>query len=418
MGEMTVRKGPRGEAVSVLGYGAMRLPTVDGRHANGWDRTNYSDNGIDQEMLNGQIRYLLEHGVTYFDTSPAYCRGESERCLGEALARSGVPRARFQVATKLSNFAAEQRSAEASRRMFEKSLAELRTDYVDYYLLHNVGGEGFRERFVDNGMIDWLFEQKRLGRIRNLGWSYHGDPATVAWLLARHDEGHYRWDFAQIQMNYVDWRHAKSVNDRNLNAEYLYGELTRRGIPVVVMEPLLGGRLARTNHALEQHLRPLDEKATLASWALRFCASHENVLTVLSGMTRWSDVEENCRTLSPLKPLTAAEFATLEEAARAYLHCGLVPCTGCEYCMPCPYGIDIPANLKFRNDFLTKESGRSAREILRAYERAVPNPLRRAEYCTGCGICRPHCPQQIGIPGEIAEIDRALETLKDEEVNR
>lgn len=404
---VTRREWPRGERVSVLGYGAMRIPE--------------GPLGYDQAALDAQVKYLLEHGVNYFDTAPVYCRGESERRLGRALARSGFARADYRIATKLSNFAAAQRSAEASRKLFEGSLRELGTDYVDYYLLHAVGNDGFetfRSRFVENGMIDWLVEQRRLGRIRNLGWSFHGDPKAVEWLLARHDEGKYVWDFAMIQMNYVDWRHAKEVNGRNLDAEYLYGELARRGIRVAVMEPLLGGRLARFNAALASALTPLDPEATQASWALRFCASHPKVMTVLSGMTRMEDVVENVATLSPLRPLSEREFAALESAAVAFLGCGIVRCTNCNYCMPCPYGLDIPGLIAFRNEYLTRAGDRSPAEILAAYARAVPEPLRRADHCTGCGICRAHCPQMIPIPEEIAAIDRAVDALKDMEVRK
>ena len=413
--QVTRRTWPDGDSVSLLGYGSMRMPTRDGGHANSWEKANYSKAGIDQSLLNHQIAYLLEQGVNYFDTSPAYCRGESERRLGEALAKSGAPRKDYYLATKLSNFAPAQFSAAASKDLFEKSLKNLRTDYIDYYLLHSVGNGGFEtfeKRFVANGMIDWLFEQKKAGRIRRLGWSYHGDPKTVEWLLKAHDEGRYPWDFALIQMNYIDWRHAKQVNDRNLDAEYLYNELTKRGIRVAVMEPLLGGRLARYHHALARVLTPLDPSASQASWAFRFCASHPNVMTVLSGMTFTEHIEENCRTFSPLKPLTSDEFAALERAAEGYLSCDVVPCTGCNYCMPCPYGLDIPTLLAFRNEFLSKDKGLAPDALVAAYEKAIPEHLRRAEHCTGCGRCAPHCPQGIDIPDEIAAIDRAVEELR------
>lgn len=394
---MTMRTARNGEKVGLLGYGCMRLPTVDGGHANPWgDKASKTE--IDQEMVNAHVDYALAHGVNYFDTSPAYCRGESERVIGAALKRH--PRERYYLATKMSNFSALQFSAEASMALFEKSLRELQTDYIDFYLLHSVGNGGmktFRKRYVDNGMIPWLVEQKRRGRIRNLGWSYHGDPETVDWLLERHDKGEYRWDFVQIQMNYVDWRHAQEVNKRNLDAEYLYRELARRDIPVVVMEPLLGGRLARHNDALASELTPLDPEATLASWALRFCGSFPKVLTVLSGMTFKEHLEENVATFSPLKPLTKRELLALERAACAYLGSGAIPCNSCDYCMPCPYGLDIPALLTFMNR-VRAEKLTDPKAIRRAYAAAVPDPRRRADRCIGCRRCVPHCPQQIDIP--------------------
>ena len=407
-----------GRKVSVLGYGAMRLPTVDGGHANGWARSGYSDSQIDQKLLDRQIRYLLEHGVNYFDTSPAYCRGESERRLGDALVNSGFARKDYIVATKLSNFAPQQYPLDACRRMFEDSLKFLRTDYIDNYLLHSVGNDGFAtfsRRYLENGALDWCARLREEKRIRNLGFSFHGDPKAFEWCIAHH--GDYRWDFCQIQMNYVDWRHAKEVNPRNLDGKYLYETLAERKIPVVIMEPLLGGTLARYNEALARHLVPLDPEASLAKWALRFCASYPNVMTILSGMTRTEHIEENVATFEDFRPCTEEEFAALERAALEYLKCGNVPCTACSYCMPCPYGLDIPSLFRFRNDVLMK-GGRDAKSVLAEYAKAVPEELRRADHCTGCGICRPHCPQQINIPGEMAMIDGQIDLLKNEVARR
>ncbi len=411
---MTTRFTVDGRKVSLLGYGAMRLPTVDGGHANNW-LLDASKRSIDQEHLNRQVRRLLDCGVNYFDTSPAYCRGESETCLGIALKACGRPRGDYVIATKLSNFAPTQWTLAACKEMFAKSLRALQTDYVDNYLLHSIGNGGFStfsKRYLENGAADWCLELREKRLIRNLGFSYHGDKKAFDWCIEHHDK--YKWDFCQIQMNYVDWRHAKQVNARNVDAKWLYETLTAHKIPVVIMEPLLGGRLARYNWAIANELAPLDPEASLAKWALRFCGTFENVMTVLSGMTFDEHIEENVATFSPLKPCSSAELAALERAAEAYLSCNAIPCNSCNYCMPCPYGLDIPTILTFRNAHLAGDGPRDARKILREYAKAVPEELRRADHCTGCGRCNPHCPQQIDIPKEIATIDAAIDVLKAE----
>ena len=411
---MTYSFASDGRKVSLVGYGAMRLATVDGKHANGW-AAGASSAAIDQELVNRQVKMLLDGGVNYFDTSPAYCRGESERRLGEALAKSGYDRKDFFIATKLSNFAPRQYPLDEAKKMLANSLKFLRTDYIDFYLLHSIGNGGFgtfSKRYIENGAADWCLEQREKRTIRNLGFSFHGDPKAFEWCIENH--GKYKWDFCQIQMNYVDWRHAKEVNDRNLDAEYLYKTLTDHKIPVVVMEPLLGGRLARYNWALSHELTPRDPSASLAKWAFRFCGTYPNVLTILSGMTRTSDIEENLATFSPLKECSNDDLDALERAAQALLKLKTIPCNSCNYCMPCPYGLDIPAILTFENMLLSSKVPPTAREALALYRKMIPEELRRADHCTGCRRCNPHCPQQIDIPKEIAAIDKMMDELKGE----
>ena len=424
-GAMTTRVDAHGRKVSLLGYGAMRLPTIDGGHANGWAKSGYSESGIDQKLLDSQVRYMLERGINYFDTSPAYCRGDSEASLGRALRASGYARSDYMVATKLSNFAPQQYPLERCKEMFENSLRFLQTDYIDYYLLHSIGNGGFEtfsKRYLENGALDWCLRLREEGRVRNLGFSFHGDKKAFDWCVERHDK--YRWDFCQIQMNYVDWHHAKEVNDRNLDAEYLYRALDAKGIPIVVMEPLLGGRLARFNYAVSSRLRALDPDASMASWAFRFCGTYPRVLTILSGMTYTKFIEENLATFSPLKPLSRRELDTLEEAARLLLQNKTVPCNLCQYCMPCPYGIDIPGNFDCWNRACTEDrlpdgsgGARHAadrRRFLADYDRAIPH-LRQAEHCIGCGRCVSHCPQHIDIPERLADIDEFVAGLRKEE---
>lgn len=404
---MTMRKDAHGDDVSLLGFGMMRLPTVDGKNANNF--AGGSKAAIDQEEVNDQIDYALEHGVNYFDTSPAYCRGESEAVTGTALARH--PRERYKIATKLSNFAPAQYPLEKAKAMFADSLKRLRTEYVDYYLLHAVGMggyEAFSKRYVENGAIEYCLRERDAGRIRNLGFSFHGDKKAWDYLMDRHDK--YHWDFVQIQLNYVDWKHAYETNKRNQDAEFLYNECVKRDIPVVVMEPLLGGRLARFNYSLASKLTPLDPEASLAKWALRFAGHHPKVMTVLSGMTYREHLEENCAIYSPLKPLSEKELAALEAAAQDFIADKTVPCNACNYCMPCPYGIDIPGILELYNAELSAENP-DWRRFLKRYETQIPY-LRQANHCIGCARCMPHCPQAIDIPAEMRRIDEMVESLK------
>lgn len=411
-GDMTYRMTPStGDRVSILGYGCMRLPTV--KDADGQDV-------IDQEEVNRSVDEALKGGVNYFDTSPAYCKGFSERAMGIALSRH--PRQSYFIATKLSNFNPSTWPREKSIEMYRNSLRELRTDYIDYMLLHAVGQGGMENlhgRYLDNGMLDFLMAEREAGRIRNLGFSYHGDVEVFDYLLANHDR--YRWDFVQIQLNYIDWNHAKEVNERNTNAEYLYGELRKRGIPAVIMEPLLGGRLASVNNNLTARMKQRRPADSVASWAFRYAGSFEGVLTVLSGMTYMEHLEDNLLTYCPLDPLSEEETQFLYDTADLMMTYPTIPCNDCKYCMPCPYGIDIPSILLHYNKCINEDnvpaSTRSAnyasarRAFLVGYDRSVPR-LRQANHCIGCNQCSPHCPQNIDIPSELQRIDRFVEMLK------
>lgn len=415
--KMTYRTNPStGDKVSLLGFGMMRLPSVGGRSA------REGNEGIDQEMVNQMVDYALAHGVNYFDTSPAYCQGQSERATGIALSRH--PRDSYYIATKLSNFAPSTWTREASIAMYHNSLKELQTDYIDYMLLHGIGMgsdgmEEFEARYIRNGVLDFLLEERKAGRIRNLGFSYHGDIRVFDHLLTKHEI--YRWDFVQIQLNYLDWKYAKQINERNTNAEYLYGELSKRHIPAIIMEPLLGGRLSNVPDNIVAMLKQREPGASVASWAFRFAGSFTGVLTVLSGMTRMEHLQDNLRTYSPLKVLEKEDFAFLQQVADLMMQFDTIPCNDCKYCMPCPYGIDIPAILLHYNKCLNEgnipagtqdENYRLARRTyLVSYDRSVPK-VRQADHCIGCGQCNPHCPQGIDIPAELHRIDGFVERLK------
>lgn len=411
-GEMTLRTTPTtGDKVSLLGYGCARWPR---KEVNG-------EVVFDQEMVNRLIDTAIEGGVNYFDCAPPYCRGMCEKVTGIALSRH--PREKYFIATKLSNLARQTWSLEESKKMYYNSFKDLQTDYIDYMLLHAIGmGDGmaeFNARFIDNGLLDFLMEEREAGRIRNLGFSYHGDVAVFDWALANHDK--YHWDMVQIQMNYLDWRHAKELNERNTDAEYLYGELHKRGIPVVIMEPLLGGRLTKVPDHIFERLKQAEPERSVASWAFRFAGTPEGVLSVLSGMEYMEHLEDNLRTFSPLKPLTEEENRFLFDTADLMVKYPTVACNECQYCMPCPYGIDIPGIFSHYNKCVNhgdiakgpdaENYSRARKTFLVGYDRKVEK-LRQADHCIGCRRCVSHCPQTIDIPAELHKIDLYAESLK------
>ena len=412
-GVMTYRTTPTtGDKVSLLGYGCMR-----------WFTLRDKETGIiDQEGVNRLVDYAIEHGVNYFDTAPVYCDGECERVTGIALNRH--PRNKYYIAAKISNLDPKTWSREETLKMYNNSFKELQVDYIDYLLLHGVGMGGMEEiegRFLNNGILNHLLEERKKGRIRNLGFSFHGDVKIFDYLLSLHDAGKYTWDFVQIQLNYVDWRHAQEEHARNINAEYLYGELAKRNIPSVIMEPLLGGRLANVHAHIAAILKQRRPDLSIASWAFRFAGTHPMVLSVLSGMPYMEHLQENIETYSPLEPLTQDDMDFLDSTAQKFVRYPLIPCNDCKYCMPCPYGIDIPGILLHFNKCINEDRmpvssmEPNYRELRRAfligYDRSVPK-LRQADHCTNCGICVKKCPQRINIPKQMNRIDRFVESLK------
>ena len=255
-GEMEYRiNNKNGDKVSLLGYGCMR-----------WQMKRDESTGrqvVDQDSVNALVDKAMAGGVNYYDTSPAYLQGQSEKAAGIALSR--YPRKSYYIATKLSNF--NNATPEASKQMYFDSFDQLQTDYFDYYLMHGIGSGGYRafsQRYVDNGMMDFLLKEREAGRIRNMGFSFHGRQEEFDELIKTNDQ--YHWDFVQIEMNYSDWRYA---NASNTDAEYLYEQLDKLEIPITVMEPLLGGRLATVPENVAKRFKERDPDASISSWAFR-----------------------------------------------------------------------------------------------------------------------------------------------------
>ncbi|MBP5644680.1 MAG: aldo/keto reductase, partial [Bacteroidales bacterium] len=383
--KMTYRTGTHGERVSLLGYGCMRLPVVQDSDLPEQERD------LDQEQINRLTDYAMAHGVNLYDTAPRYCRARSEKAMGIALSRH--PRSSYLIDTKMSNMSAETATREGSIEMFHQSLERLQTDYLDFYMLHCVGlpmrgkdgarmdaMSAFKARFEENGILEWLMEQREKGVIRNLGFSYHGDVNVFDYALSLHSKVH--WDQVLIQHNYVNWRHAASLAEDGIgdaNSEYLYNQLAERDIPVFVMEPLLGGRLASLPKFATDELKALAPEKSLASWSFRFSGNQPRVLTVLSGMTYMEHLQDNIRTYSPHVPLTPDEEAMLLDIANRYADFPMVPCTSCQYCMPCPYGVDIPGIFahynKGINDGLLAMDDADEGEERRTYRRLRRNYL-------------------------------------------
>ena len=390
-----------GEKISLLGFGMMRLP----------------DN---QEQVDELVDYAIAHGVNYFDTAPMYMGGRSEVLTGNTLSR--FPREKFHVATKMSNQNGRTWSYDSSKRMYEQSLERLKVDYIDYYLLHSIGGgmDSLKGRFLDNGILDFLLKEREAGRIKHLVFSYHGDVRDFDWLLDRQEE--YHWDFVQIQMNFLDWRHASMRQGRrhDADAEYLYDKLEKKGVQAVVMEPLRGGAFGRMASELSDQLKAVRPNDSTARWAFRWVGSYPNILTTLSGMNRMEHLVDNVETFSPLEVCTEAENKLLADIADQMSGFPTIPCTTCEYCMPCPFGVNIPGNFAYYNEAVNEhilplpdktaaDHMERKQQFADGLRKALPDTAKWATQCTDCEQCLTKCPQQIRIPNQMARI---VETLR------
>lgn len=313
-------------------------------------------------------------------------------------------------------------SRKESIKIFENSFKYLQTDYIDYYLLHTVGAGGwdnFQKRFLDTGMIEYLMKQRDKGRIRNLGFSFHGDVKVFDYLLSRHDE--IKWDFAQIQVNYKDWHYADETRADNIDGVYLYEELAKRDIDVIIMEPILGGRLAKLPNYLANMLKRHSPNESLAWWAFRYAASFPKTICVLSGINHYEHLYEDIEIYSPLEPITQEENDLLMEVAKLMIEYPIIECTACQYCMPCPYGVDIPSIFTHYNkcvceglypqSSLDENFQEARRAFLVGYDRSVEK-LRQANHCIGCKKCEIHCPQKVKIQEEMRRVDQYVEALK------
>lgn len=371
----------QGLKLSSLGLGTMRLPNK------GVD----SDVPVDEEETAKMVDYALKNGINYFDTAWGYHNGESEKVIGKVLSK--YPRDSFYLATKFPGY--DLSNMDKVEEIFEKQLQKCRVDYFDFYLFHNVNDKNI-DAYLDPkyGIFDYLMKQKENGRIKHLGFSIHGDFDILKRFLNAYGE---HMEFCQIQLNYIDY----DFQDAKAKVELL----NKYNIPIWVMEPLRGGKLAKLPDEQESKLKALRPDATDVEWAFRFLQSIPGVTMVLSGMSSMEQLQENIKTFSEDKPLNDEEMKTLLGIANEMLKGNILPCTACRYCTShCPMGLDIPKLLALYNEHCFTGGGFIAPMAISA----LPED-KRPSACIGCRSCEAVCPQEIKISEVMADFAKKLE---------
>ena len=376
---MQYRSDKYGNQLSVLGFGCMRFQRKAGV--------------IDMEEAEREIMLAYENGVNYYDT--AYIYPGSEALIGEIFERNGI-RKNLHIATKLPHYLIK--SVAGMERLFQEELKRLRTDYVDYYLMHMLNDADTWQRLLDLGVGQWIEEKKKSGAIRQIGFSYHGNSETFCKIVDAYD-----WDFCQIQYNYLD-EHSQAGR-RGLNHAHA------KGIPVIIMEPLRGGKLVKhLPETAKKIFREYEPRFSPAQWAFRWLWDQKEVTVVLSGMNTQEMVLDNVKTASETEigSLTQGDQAMLKEVVGAIQAGMKVGCTGCGYCMPCPKGVDIPGTFAAWNRYHAESKFSGFREYLMCT--ALRKNTASASQCIGCGKCEQHCPQSISIREMLKDARKDLET--------
>ena len=367
-----------GKEISRLGYGGMRFPK--------------NGDEVDVDAAVQLLRKAYEMGINYFDTAMVYHKGESEKIFGKAF--EPYPRDSYLIADKMSIWLCSDE--EDMKARFYNQLKTLKTDYIDFYLVHSLNRNHYK-KVKDLHCVEFLQQMKQEGKIKHLGFSFHDTYQVFTQIL-----NDYTWDFVQIQLNYLDWH--------NQGAEQLYRELERRNLPVIVMEPVRGGYLATIDSERAKPFLELEPQRSIASWAIRWVESLPQVAVVLSGMSDLQQLEDNVATMTHFEPMNEQELAAIDRVVEEIRKVNEIPCTGCRYCMDCPMGVDIPEIFSIYSQY--KIFGKE-KAFVQDYEEVVEHG-NGAEHCVRCMACTTKCPQMIAIPDKLEMIAKLYAKKKAE----
>ena len=367
-----------GKEISRLGFGGMRFPK--------------NGDEVDVDAAVQLLRKAYEMGINYFDTAMVYHKGESEKIFGKAF--EPYPRDSYLIADKMSIWLCSDE--EDMKARFYNQLKTLKTDYIDFYLVHSLNRNHYK-KVKDLHCVEFLQQMKQEGKIKHLGFSFHDTYQVFTQIL-----NDYTWDFVQIQLNYLDWH--------NQGAEQLYRELERRNLPVMVMEPVRGGYLATIDSERAKPFLELEPQRSIASWAIRWVESLPQVAVVLSGMSDLQQLEDNVATMTHFEPMNEQELAAIDRVVEEIRKVNEIPCTGCRYCMDCPMGVDIPEIFSIYSQY--KIFGKE-KAFVQDYEEVVEHG-NGAEHCVRCMACTTKCPQMIAIPDKLEMIAKLYAQKKAE----